>query len=115
VSSGSSLAPCPYLTIYSATKAYITQWSRSLSLELRDTRPAARVITLTPYYIATKMSGMTPTMTVPSAIQWVKSAMSLLHLGETCGYVVHDMMKWLVGAMSKEVMEGYMLSANRPH
>lgn len=61
LSSFSATIPSPYLSVYSATKAYNDQMSQNLSSELRPFK--IDVMSLRPYYVASAMTGMRRTTT----------------------------------------------------
>ena len=114
VSSASSLYPCPYMSIYAASKAFLTHWSNSLRVELSISHPDMRVVTLTPYYVATKLSGLAATMTIPTAREYVQSSMCLLHKSNSCGNLIHDMMAKFLSLLPQHVREGYLATVNAP-
>jgi 17beta-estradiol 17-dehydrogenase / very-long-chain 3-oxoacyl-CoA reductase len=53
ISSGSGNAATPYLAVYSATKAFITQFSRSLKVEWWDS--GVDFLVVTPYYVVSNL------------------------------------------------------------
>lgn len=116
VSSGSSLMPCPYLSVYSATKSFLNQWAHSVRLEMNDgTKRGVKVQNYTPYYVATKLSHLSPTMTIPDAREWAESALARLGCGDTTGYIFHDMMRYmLLYLLPVTAAESYMTRTNRP-
>ena len=114
IASASALNPCPYMSIYSASKAAMIQWGRSMRSECRAFAPNLVVQNYTPYFISTKMSEMNPTVTIPTAEDWAKSALSQLGRDDTTGYIYHDMMKYVLSLMSEKDREMYILTANQP-
>jgi 17beta-estradiol 17-dehydrogenase / very-long-chain 3-oxoacyl-CoA reductase len=112
ISSGSSLSPCPYLTVYAASKAFINAWSEGLRIEYKN---RIHVQCYTPYFITSKLSGYTqPTLTIPSPAQWAASALGQLGRGTTTGYIIHDMMRWvLTSLMPTSTAEAYTSTVNR--
>mmetsp|Transcript_20027 Transcript_20027/g.22286 ORF Transcript_20027/g.22286 Transcript_20027/m.22286 type:complete len:275 (+) Transcript_20027:18-842(+) len=90
ISSGSGISPVPLLNVYAASKTYVNYFSLALNAEYKH--KGIRVESLTPMFIATKLSGMKPRPPkVPSPETFVKSALSkigaaLVH----AGYDNHD-------------------------
>lgn len=113
ISSGSSLAPCPYMAVYAASKAFLNAWSEAMALEYSG---RIRFQLYTPYYITSKLSHFTrETMTIPSPAAWVASALTQMGRDTTTGYPIHDMMCWILnGLMSKSMAAVYVTEANRP-
>lgn len=113
VSSGSSLAPCPYMSVYAASKAFLNAWSNDMALEYEG-----RIVfqLYTPYYITSKLSHFTKaTMTIPSPAHWVATALTQMGRTTTTGYPIHDMMCWVLNSlMSTSMKNRYLLSANKP-
>jgi len=53
VSSGSGLVPSPYISVYSATKAFVTQFTRSLHMEYH--RSGIDVLVVMPLYVVSNL------------------------------------------------------------
>ncbi|VDN96755.1 unnamed protein product [Rodentolepis nana] len=90
MSSLSGVVVCPYLTVYGATKAYVTSFTQGLTVELRDT--CVRAQAFTPSLVCTNMSGIKRTsMSIPSADTFARSAFSMIGV-ETIGsgYFLHS-------------------------
>lgn len=92
LSSFSSLAPCPLLAVYAATKAFVTQFSRDLEYEYR--RKGVTTQCVAPGYVVSNMSKLRrATFWSPTADVFAKSALSKLGIDSfTCGYWFHDLM-----------------------
>ena len=92
MSSFSSLAPCPLLAVYAATKAFVVQFSRDLEYEYR--RKGVTIQCVAPGYVVSKLSKLRrATFWSPTADVFVKSALSKLGVDSlTCGYWFHDLM-----------------------
>ncbi len=77
ISSGSGYSPSPYISIYSATKAFITQFSRSLHVEHWGT--GIDFLVVTPYYVVSNLyKRKAGTWTAPLPIELVKGALRQL-------------------------------------
>lgn len=110
ISSGSSLFPCPLLSVYSASKSYLNH----LMVCLRYEYPQFLFQTLTPFYIATKMSGYTANeTTIPSVKKYVSEALSELDGKLKAGYQHHDIGIATLNVMSEESVGTYMLHTNK--
>lgn len=95
VSSGSSTHPTPLMTYYTSTKAFINQFSLSLSHELK---PFGIDVLLTlPYYMISNMYKKSkPSILVCTPLRYVKAV--LPHLGRyyvSSGYSFHAFIIWL--------------------
>lgn len=64
ISSGSGTFPCPMLTVYSATKAYMDFFSRGLEAEVASR--GVIVQSVTPFFVASKLSKLRPSLTTPT-------------------------------------------------
>eukprot|EP01038_Epipyxis_sp_PR26KG_P013243 gene13243-17749_t len=77
ISSGSGNHPGPFLTIYSATKAFITQFSRSMSVECWGTGVDFYVVT--PFYVVSNLyKRRSGTIIAPMPIKLVEGTLSQL-------------------------------------
>ncbi|VDD78999.1 unnamed protein product [Mesocestoides corti] len=98
IGSFAGLFSIAYLTVYSASKAYVQSFSKALAGELRHT--CVRTQLFTPAFIATNMSGMEPSSKVPSAMTYANSALSMIGVeAEGCGYFNHEMSSRLIQLM----------------
>lgn len=75
VSSFSAEHPCPYVTNYSATKAFVDSFSQALSLEYEN---QIDILSLRPMYVESNMSKQRASFTVASRNQCAKSAIRML-------------------------------------
>ncbi|XP_014716723.1 very-long-chain 3-oxoacyl-CoA reductase [Equus asinus] len=111
ISSASGMHPAPLLTIYSATKAFVDFFSRSLHEEYRS--KGIFVQSVLPYFIATKLSKIRrPTLDKPSPETFVKSAIKTVGLqSRTTGYPIHSLvssiMSMLPSWMSLKISMNY--------
>lgn len=74
VGSGSSRASFPLYAVYSGTKAYVEAFCRSLGAETREYGITVKCVV--PYYVATKMSRLRPSLTVPTAKAFVAKCLN---------------------------------------
>lgn len=95
ISSASGMYPVPLLTVYSATKAFVDFFSRSLHAEYKN--KGITVQSVLPFYVATKLSKIRkPTWDKPSPETYVKSALNTVGLQtQTNGYLPHALLGWL--------------------
>ena len=112
VSSGSSLGPCPYMPIYSASKAFVNNWTDGMRAEYRN---KIHFQSLIPFYIVSKLSHYTTeTMSIPTAERYVESALTTLGQDQCTGYAIHDMMAYtLQEIFPKRYAEEYMKAVNK--
>ncbi|XP_075675997.1 very-long-chain 3-oxoacyl-CoA reductase-like [Dermatophagoides pteronyssinus] len=94
ISSLSAICPMPLLSSYSASKACIDHFTQCLQLELQQQQekyqPQIHLQSILPGFIATKMSKMLPSLTVPTANNYVKlSLLSIGHTNRTFVYFFH--------------------------
>ncbi|KAH9520803.1 hypothetical protein DERF_004495 [Dermatophagoides farinae] len=90
ISSLSAICPMPLLSAYSASKACVDYFSQCLCLELNDQYPKIFIQSILPGFVATKMSKMSPSRTVPSADSYVHSAiLSIGHTNRTFVFILH--------------------------
>lgn len=97
VSSGSGNHPTPMLAIYSATKAFITQFSRSMHIECWDT--GVDVLAVTPYYIVSNLyKRKTGTLLAPMPSALVHGTMCQLgkrYIWQGHGYWFHGLLGFI--------------------
>ncbi|XP_043939334.1 very-long-chain 3-oxoacyl-CoA reductase [Protopterus annectens] len=95
ISSGSGMYPVPLLTIYSATKAFVDFFSRSLHAEYKS--KGIIIQSVLPFFVATKMSKIRkPTFDKPSPEHYVRSALNTVGLQtQTNGYLFHAFLAWI--------------------
>ncbi|XP_074660761.1 inactive hydroxysteroid dehydrogenase-like protein 1 isoform X1 [Tubulanus polymorphus] len=100
ISSGSCLKPTPQMTAYSATKSYLDYLSYCLEYEYRSS--GVIVQCLTPYYVATRMTAYSETLSttnffIPSASVYARHALKTLGWArKTTGYWPHTLQHWLL-------------------
>mmetsp|Transcript_7554 Transcript_7554/g.8230 ORF Transcript_7554/g.8230 Transcript_7554/m.8230 type:complete len:330 (-) Transcript_7554:1446-2435(-) len=95
ISSGSGNAPAPFLQIYSATKAFITQFSRSMKIEWWDSGVDFYVVT--PFYVVSNLyKRKSGTIIAPMPIELVKGTLAQLgkkYLWQGHGYWFHGLIQ----------------------
>ena len=91
ISSGSGNHPTPLLSIYSSTKAFITQFSRSMHVECWDT--GVDHLAVTPYYVVSNLyKRKSGTLLAPMPIALVKGTLAQLgkrYIWQGHGYWFH--------------------------
>lgn len=94
LSSGSGNHPTPMLAVYSATKAFITQFSRSMHVECWYT--GVDFLVVTPYYVVSNLyKRKSGTLIAPMPIELVKGTLSQLgkqYVWQGHGYWFHGLM-----------------------
>jgi 17beta-estradiol 17-dehydrogenase / very-long-chain 3-oxoacyl-CoA reductase len=73
ISSGSALYTLPLLAVYSGSKSFVEKFSRAVNAEYRTQGITCQC--QVPFYVATKLAKMRPSLTVPSPSAYVKMAM----------------------------------------
>ncbi|KAE9527852.1 hypothetical protein AGLY_012676 [Aphis glycines] len=78
VSSATAQLPCPLLSVYGATKAFMEKFSVELAAEYDEADSTSQIAVrcLTPMFVATKMSRMRPTDTSDTSWTYAPSARS---------------------------------------
>lgn len=91
LSSFSALDPCPLLSIYAASKAFVDVFSRSLAYEYA--KKGIIIQSVLPGYVVTKMSKIRKAYWMaPTAEDYVKSQLKTVGLdGQTTGYWSHEL------------------------
>jgi len=103
VSSALSLAPIPLLGVYAASKSFMSSWSRSLAAELA--RDKIRVEDQIPFYVASKMSKVRQSLTVPSPDTYVRHALDKVgYVGHYSPYLIHDLTAWFLGLIPEWIL-----------
>jgi len=98
VSSASGLIPTPFLSVYSATKAYVDFFSKSVQMEYADS--GVFIQSICPYFVATKMTGVKrPNWMTPSSESFVGQCLKTVGRRTfTMGCFSHSLM-YLVSSM----------------
>lgn len=94
IGSLSALCPVPLLALYSATKAFVDNFTTELIDELRHEGHGNVIIQgVMPGFVSTKMSHLRPSWKVPSADDYVRSALASVGRTDlTYGYWWHSLM-----------------------
>ena len=105
ISSASVYLDIPFANVYVATKIFINKFVRSLQLE--DVNGVVDHQLVIPCYVASKMSKMSPGLTVPTAAAYVKSAINTIGITDvTHGCFVHETIAVLL-----KVLPAYLMSS----
>ncbi|XP_066275076.1 very-long-chain 3-oxoacyl-CoA reductase-B-like [Branchiostoma lanceolatum] len=109
ISSTSGEVPFPLLTTYAGTKAFVTQFSRSLAVEYEGKGIIVQAVT--PGTVSTSMSGYQPVNAmIPSPASFVSSALKTVGVvGLTCGYFAHSLQLWIVGLFPQDMFARWVL------
>ncbi|BES93206.1 short chain dehydrogenase [Nesidiocoris tenuis] len=101
ISSGFSIIPSPFISLYGGTKAFLSKFSRSLDLEYR--KSGVKVHTLNTGMVATKLLRTRQTSwMLPSPDTYAKSAIDdalNLEVSESTGYIAHTFLQCIVSIM----------------
>ena len=101
LSSSAAIDPQPLQGIYTASKAYVSYFSRALAYEY----PKLTIQTVNPMYVCTDMVAFSdtlnkPSIFVPSAETFVKQAVSTIGFAScTTGYWSHSLQTALMGCL----------------
>lgn len=91
--SASGRIPTPLLAVYSASKAYVDFFARSLDLEYRSS--GILVQSICPFFVSTKLSAMRSSFTTPKPNEYVSSALNTLSTQSvTNGCLIHNLQGW---------------------
>ncbi|XP_038852317.1 very-long-chain 3-oxoacyl-CoA reductase-B isoform X2 [Salvelinus namaycush] len=95
ISSASGMYPCPLLTVYSASKAFVDFFSRGLEAEYRS--KGILIQSVLPFFVATKLSKIRrATLDKPNPDRYVAAELNTVGLqSQTNGYLPHAVMGWL--------------------
>lgn len=102
VASASGLQPTPFLSVYSATKAFDHQLVRSLHYEYKD--EGIDFLSVNPYYFVSKMFNRPETKLCPQPDKIVKSSLPKLGKQASCypykahaifGFVANNFYNWM--------------------
>lgn len=95
VASASGRIPTPFLTVYSATKAYMDFFSQAAQLEYKS--KGIIIQSLNPYFVSTKLSGMRKSLMSPKPNEYVASALKTIGSQKiTNGYLPHNIQGWVL-------------------
>jgi len=107
ISSVSGTSPMSLLTVYSATKVYVDYFSQALATEYRS--QGVFVQSVCPHFVASKMSKMRPSLTVPTPEAFAKSAVNKIGNVEcTNGFFWHDLMQAVVNVVPVGILKGQL-------
>ncbi|CAH8614894.1 unnamed protein product [Schistosoma curassoni] len=109
IGSHSGYRPFPLLSLYSATKSFVNQLSRSISNENYDHR--IHIQTVCPMFVSTKMiSYCKMSLLIPDAKIYVQHALNMLGVEqETFGYIGHAIQAYINSFLPNSFLKYYML------
>lgn len=109
LSSVLSFVPSPMLSVYAASKAYNDQFSRCMSSELAG--EGIDVLSVTPYYVASSMTGIKRTSISVIAPRHL-ARLSLQYIGHCFSlspYWFHAVMQFVMRSLPESVIGGIIL------
>lgn len=106
ISSASCLIPTPLLSVYGASKAYVTHWSQALAAEYAN--KGIHVECQIPFFVVSNMSKRSrATLTVPSPETYVAHALKKSGLETSyCPYSIHALMAWPLQFVPQSLLIG---------
>jgi len=106
MSSGSSaMGGCPLLTLYASAKAYVNQFSSSLHYEYAGSSKDIRVQSQTPLYVASKLSKMKASFTVPTPKAFARASVKQMGRETLISpYPVHALMLWAFSFVPESIL-----------
>ncbi|KAM9239672.1 LOW QUALITY PROTEIN: very-long-chain 3-oxoacyl-CoA reductase [Leptosomus discolor] len=113
IASAAGMYPTPLLTLYSATKAFVDYFSRSLHAEYKS--KGIIVQSVLPYYVATKMSRIRkPTFSKPSPETYVRAALGTVGLqSQTNGCLPHALIGWVFSLLPTPAAVHLLMKVNK--
>lgn len=99
ISSASGMYPCPLLSVYSASKAFVDYFSRGLQAEYSSR--GVIIQSVLPFFVATKLSKIRrATLDKPTPERYVAAALNTVGLQtQTNGYLPHAIIGWVTTAL----------------
>lgn len=111
ISSASGMYPCPLLTVYSASKAFVDFFSRGLEAEYKS--KGILIQSVLPFFVATKLSKIRrATLDKPNPDRYVAAELNTVGLqSQTNGYLPHAVMGWLTTVLCPaRLLNSYIMS-----
>lgn len=110
LSSFTGVHPVPLMAVYSSTKAFVNAFSDALHWEYAEKK--VRVVSITPYFVVSAMTGIKrATMMVPAARKLASDA--LLKIGNVgvvfSPYFLHDVMEKVMGLLPRPLVAKMMM------
>lgn len=102
ISSSSVFVPTPFFNVYPSSKIFVNKFVKSLQIE---ESPYIDHQIVTPFFVQSKLSKAEPSFTVPTAEQFVKSAIATIGVVDiTCGCFVHEILKVVVQCIPPAIL-----------
>ncbi|XP_078331885.1 very-long-chain 3-oxoacyl-CoA reductase-like isoform X2 [Crassostrea virginica] len=117
LSSAAGMTPTPFLTVYSACKAYVSFFTQCVDAEYNSKGIICQCVM--PYFVATKMAKIRkPTLFAPSPNTYAKAALGSVGVAKiTHGYWAHSLQGTVTGlipdVVMNKIMMGILLSARK--
>jgi len=102
----------PLLALYAASKAAVTALARSLAGELRGSGVTAQA--QSPYFVATKMAKMRPSLFAPAPARYAAAAVAALGgADDAVPYALHAVQDALLRALPAWAQEAFVLRLHK--
>jgi len=108
VSSFTAIAPSPYYSVYAATKAFNITFSRCTALELKEF--GIDVLAAVPAQVVSQLNKVEPSLMIPAASTFAKSALNKVGLRQSTAYWFHAMPELLMAVMPESTLEDVSLN-----
>lgn len=110
ISSFSALDPCPLLSIYAASKAFVDTFSRSIAYEYA--KKGIIIQSVLPGFVATKMSKIRKAYWMaPTPENYVRSQLKTVGLdGQTTGYWSHELQYYITQHVFPQIYDRSLVS-----
>jgi 17beta-estradiol 17-dehydrogenase / very-long-chain 3-oxoacyl-CoA reductase len=104
LSSGSGNQPTPLLALYGAAKSFVDRFSQALQTEYASDRIIVQ--SMTPFFVATNMSKMRPSLMVPTPQAFAEEAVNTLgHDAVTHGYMLHNLQGYVMRLLPASIVQ----------
>lgn len=112
ISSGSGTIVCPLLSAYSASKAFVDNFSQSLQAEYAS--KGIVVQSLVPFFVVSNMTKMRKSFTTPDAATFARQALATLgHDGKTAGFWPHNLMHFVLQSLPPWLVASKVLAMHK--
>ncbi|CAL1545176.1 unnamed protein product [Lymnaea stagnalis] len=113
IGSSAGSNPTPFLTIYSATKAFVDTFSQGLQHEYSSRGITIQIVV--PYFVVSKLSKFRrASMFVPSPTSFVKNALNTVGVQpRTTGYWAHEIQDFYMGFIPTYFAKNFLMKARQ--
>ncbi|XP_071954814.1 very-long-chain 3-oxoacyl-CoA reductase-like isoform X2 [Antedon mediterranea] len=111
ISSASAIDPCPYISVYSSTKAYMDLFSRAIDYEYH--KNGIIVQSVMPFFVKTNMTNLRKqSFFIPEAWTYVRSALKTIGVeSRTHGYFSHSIQAYFARRLPKSYVTNLKISS----